>query len=97
MKTINSYSFINIVGSLWMPQTTAATTKTLSQYDIENMTNENGEIDRDAVELWLCTNSGDFSSVTDFYADIETDKGNVIIDWENEENEFVFNDCMYQD
>lgn len=89
-----SKSFIQVVGTIWMPSTTAATQYNLTAYDIENI----GEINRESVDLWLSTHSGDFSSVKDFRADIELPDGrNVVIEWEKEDNEFVFNDCMYSE
>jgi hypothetical protein len=93
MKYTVKKSFIKVVGKMWMPKATAATSIPLREYDIKNMEDDDGNITRDSVEDWLTSHSGDFSSVTDFYADIETGKGNIII----EENEYVYNDCMYQD
>lgn len=46
---------------------------------------------RRSVELWLCSNAGDFSSIQDFHAVV----GEVEIEWETEEGEMAFNDCMY--
>jgi hypothetical protein len=91
---MRSYSFINVLGYLWMPQIKAAQYKALRQYDIDNMTDESGNITRESVDLWLSKNAGDFSSIIDFHADIETNKGNILIAWENEENEYVYGDCM---
>jgi hypothetical protein len=50
---------------------------------------------REAVEHWLALNSGDFQSVDDFRADIETSEGNVTLDWTSEENEITYNDCAF--
>lgn len=88
-------SFINVVGNLWMPNTQAAMQYTISASDIKNMTDEDGQITRESVEDWLAGHSGDFSSITDFYADIEYNGVNTIIQWNDEENEFAFNDMMY--
>ncbi len=88
-------SFILIVGTIWMPQSTCAQRKDLSQSDIEQMTDDDGNVTRESVEQWVNTNSGDFSKVIDFYADIETGKGNIIIEWNSEDNEITFEHCMY--
>lgn len=94
MQILKNYSFINVLGKIWMPNTKAAQYITLRQSDIDNMTDENGDITRESVELWLGSHAGDFSSIIDFHADIETNKGNTVIEWENEENEYEYNDCM---
>jgi hypothetical protein len=88
-------SFIHIVGTMWMPSTTGALVLNITSLDADYLKDDNGNITRESVEEWLSTHSGDFRNVIDFYADIETDSGNVIIDWLNEENEIVFNDCTY--
>lgn len=94
MKQLRSYSFINVLGKIWMPRVTAAQYISLRQYDIDNMQDEDGNITRDSIEDWLCIHAGDFSSIIDFHADIETDKGNILIDWANEDSDMIYGDCM---
>jgi hypothetical protein len=88
-------SIVQIVGYLWMPQCKAATEQSVSSYDIENMTDDDGNVTRDSVEQWVMTHSGDFSSVIDFRADLEVGDKTIVIDWEKEESECDFADCMY--
>lgn len=88
-------SFINVLGELWYPST-GATVYNLSDYDLENMKDDNGNYTRESVELWLGSHSGDFQSVTDFSADLSLPDGkDIVIPFENEENEMEFNDIMY--
>lgn len=94
MKHVQIISFIQIVGKLWMGGV-AATQQTLSKYDVENMTDENGNITRESVDEWLNSHSGDFSIVIDFRADLETGEKNVIVEWENEENELIYRTYMF--
>jgi hypothetical protein len=51
----------------------------------------------DAIEHWVNLNSGDFQSVEDFRADIETSEGNIVIEWQSEDSEITYNDCMFGD
>ena len=90
-----------------MPATTAAMEYKLTKRDVENieeiadirasMRNPDeyidDEITREDVAEWLTTNSGDFQEVMDFCASI----GNLDIEWEDIENAFVYNDCVYGD
>jgi hypothetical protein len=88
-------SFIEIIGKIWMPNITAATILNLDRFDISNII-ENDSITREDIDQWLTSHSGDFSRVIDFYADIELPNGkNIVISWEKEESEYIFNDCMY--
>lgn len=77
-------AYVLILGKLWMPMATATMRIDLRDYDLENI----GEFTRENVEQWLMTHSGDFSSVTDFYAVC----GNVEIPWSSEENEMAYYD-----
>jgi hypothetical protein len=96
MRRVLVISFVHIVGKLWMPNCDAASDKTLSDYDIENIrAYGDGAITRDAVEHWVMLNSGDFSAVTDFEAEIETDNKTYRFTWEHEESELTYMDCMF--
>lgn len=87
-------SYINVLGRLWMPNCAASIRQTLSQYDIDNMRDDSGKITRDSVEQWVMTHTGDFSSITDFEADIEDGDENIVIPWESEENEMAYLDTL---
>ncbi len=80
-------AYVQVIGVIWMPATTAATSYQLNGYDLENI----GEFTRENVEQWLCTHAGDFQSVTDFRAVC----GAVEVEWADPESECTFNDCMY--
>jgi len=96
MKYTVRKSIINIVGGIWMPYgAKAATTIECSQYDVENMRDDDGKVTRESVEQWLTTHSGDFSSVIDFSASLEDENDTVEIPWQDEENEMAFCDCMF--
>jgi len=79
-------AYVIILGKLWMPMADASMTKDLSDYDLGNI----GEFTRENVEQWLTSNSGDFSSVTDFTACC----GDIEIPWENEDNEMAYYDTI---
>jgi hypothetical protein len=52
-------------------------------------------ITRDVVADWLGTHSGDFASITDFWASIEDGENTIEIPWEHEESQFTYSDCMF--
>jgi hypothetical protein len=79
---------IDVIGKIWQPGIgTCAMSYELRDYDVENI----GEFTRENVQLWLDSNSGDFQSISDFRADI----ADFFSDWEDEESEGIFNDCMF--
>jgi hypothetical protein len=79
-------AYVLILGDIWMPSTTASLHKNLSDYDLINI----GEFTRENVEQWLTSNSGDFQSVTDFYAVC----GETEIPWSSEDNECAYLDTL---
>jgi hypothetical protein len=85
-------SVILVLGRIWMPDTEAGTIYELNAYDVGNIERP---ITKETVEAWLCTHSGDFQSVIDFSASIESEEGTTEIPWNTEENELTFNDCLY--
>lgn len=97
MRYLVRTSLVQVIGSIWMPATTAAMTYTLSSYDVENARDEDGQITRESVQAWLDTHAGDFASVDDFWASIEDGDETIDLDWADEESEFIFNDCTYGD
>ena len=86
-------SYIDIIGIIWMPAIQCATRLYLSDWDVGNMQT----LDREGVEIWMTTNTGDFQSITDFRADIwnHYDKCDVVVEWADPESEYTFNDLMY--
>jgi hypothetical protein len=95
MRYMVRTSYVDVIGPIWMPSTTAAMRYTVDGYDIENMRDEDGNITRDSVEQWLACNSGDFQNVTDFSASIEDGDTTVDIPWKDEDSELTYNDCMF--
>ena len=92
------HAIIRVVGVHWgayirqgslapITEPTAAYEYPLSPQDLENI----GELTRENVQNWLDKNAGDFSAVLDFRAEV----GEGVIDWENEENELAYLDCMF--
>src|SRR5690349_14384663 len=90
-------NYIELIGPIWMPATTAAQRLDLSSYDVANIEGYaehltgDAQITREAIEHWLALNSGDFQHVEDFHAVI----GAFETEWADEESACIFNDCMY--
>ena len=85
---------IQVIGTIWMPSTTAAQVYDLSAYDLENL---GDPTDRAAVARWLDMHAGDFQRVTDFRADFHLGDTHVVHDWRDDASELTFNDCMFGD
>lgn len=83
---------IEVLGVIWMPAVECGMRLELSAYDMENLGDPR---DRDEVERWLATHSGDFQSVTDFRADFHVDGEHIVHEWRDEESEWKFADAMY--
>lgn len=87
-------AYVEITGGIWMPYgMKAATVHRLTDYDVENMQDDNGNITRESVDRWVGLNSGDFSSVDGWSAMVE----GMEFPFEDEEVELQFNHCMYGD
>ena len=101
-ETIN----VKVVGKLWLPQCPAA-----QEYDLtigQGPFETDIEPTQGGVESWIATHTGDFSIVEDYQAEIRTpiepceECGHArfayrTIGWADEESEFTFMDCMYQE
>lgn len=89
-------SFIQVIGTGWYGQA-IATEMNLTAFNLENIQAQIDiwEDERKGLEVWLYANSGDFSHIQDFYANLELDSGNVIVKWSNDESEYLYTDCMY--
>lgn len=85
-------SYIDVLGTLWMPHAEASMRIRVDSYARENMRDDDGHITRESVEDWLTSHAGDFSSVIDFTASIEDGEETIEIPWSSEENE-----CRYLD
>ncbi len=95
MKYLVRKSFVEVLGTLWLPFTPAATRYPLTEHDIENIRAYGGGIsDRDAVELWLSAHSGDFADVADFAASVEDGEDTIDIPWADEASGLAFGDAM---
>lgn len=98
MKRTYTYSFINVVGKIWMPAVTCSQQLKPDSHDVENMRDDDGNITRESVERWLMLHTGDFQSIQDFYADIETPEGiNHVFDWASEIGEMNYLDTLPSD
>ncbi len=95
MKYTVRKSVVDVLGVIWMPMISAAIELELSAYDVGNARDDDGNITRESVGLWLDSHAGDFSGITDFYASIEDGDSTVEIPWESEDNEVAFSDLMY--
>ena len=87
MRYLVEWNFVQVIGTIWMPAATCAMEYPLTAHDVANI----GKFTRDNVETWLSANSGDFQSIQDFAATI----GDEWVEWEREESELTFNDCMF--
>ena len=88
-------NIIQVIGYIWLPRTMAAMAAmeyTLSDSDLKRYGIDRKKPTRDQIERWIRTNTGDFSYIKDWYADIGQNK---ILDWKDPESEFIFNDCMF--
>lgn len=94
MKYVRRVSLVTVVGNLWMPNVTSFKHIALSDYDIENMRNDDGSIDRDGVEDWLGAHTGDFSKIIDFSASIEDGNETIDIPFATEEGECAYLDTL---
>lgn len=77
---------ISLLGKGWYNQTISMTID-VTKHDLENIES----FDRESVQDWIDSHSGDFQSITDFCFYL----GEEIMPWANEDNEATFNDCMY--
>lgn len=80
-------NWIELIGKIWLPAVTGAQRRDLTKSDMLNI----GEPTRENIEQWLACNSGDFQCVTDFSAVI----GKTVIEWQDSENQYIYNDCVY--
>ncbi len=95
MKYTVRKSIVRVIGKIWMPSINAAHQYTLSDYDVENCKDEQGNVTRESVDQWVNTHTGDFQSVTDWYASLEVGGETIEIEWQNgEESEFAYSDCF---
>jgi hypothetical protein len=94
MRRLIVQSVIQVIGGIWMPYGARAAME--YKIRIEDLNKDDDESWRDAVERWTTTHCGDFSSVDDFYAELELDTGTVKIPWsKGEDSELAFSECMF--
>lgn len=85
---------VNVVGTIWMPAITAATS-----YNVSWFGGHPAPETREEWEEWCATHAGDFQSVKDF--EVIRESGNywkvereIIIPFANEESELTYWDCV---
>lgn len=88
-------SRVEILGRIWQPGFVCGQSLDLSDYDVENARDEDGEITRDSLALWIDRHTGDFSEIIDFSASIEDGDETIEIPWQDEDNEGSYSDAMY--
>ena len=88
-----SNGMVNLIGSIWWPYgAICAMDYSMSAEDVAEVLSESdGTTFREAVEDWLGTRTGDFSSIVDFRADLP----GCEVPWLSEESEGVYDNCMY--
>ena len=91
-RTVHS-SYIQVIGPIWMPPVVCAMEYHLGEYEIGNIIT----LDREGVEIYLSTRSGDFQCIDDFYADLydPVEKRDIVIPWALEDSDMIFCDLMY--
>lgn len=99
MRVTKTYSEIQVLGKIWMPNTMAGMEMSLSSFEVENCKDSDENITKESVREWLDSHSGDFSEVIDFAYDLTLGDGNngwvdYVGGWENEDNEIDFLSCM---
>lgn len=94
MKYLVRKSIVRVVGKIWMPSIVCAREIEMSDYDLQNATDEDGNITRESLEDWLDCNIGDFYLILDFSASLEVLGNTVEIGWETEEGECAYFDAM---
>ena len=97
MRYTRVVSQVQVIGRIWMPDAVCAMDYTLSAHDLENIRDGRplAEITREDIAGWLSTHAGDFQEIIDFRADLSEGSEDKVIDWENEENELTYYDCMF--
>jgi hypothetical protein len=86
-------SVVQVLGRIWMPSADAAMAYTLTTHDVDNVRlYGSGKITRQSVEGWLNTHAGDFASITDFSASIESGEDTIDIPWRDEDNMLTYSD-----
>ncbi len=101
MRYTRVVSQIQVVGHIWQPGLgLCAMNYTISISDLRNML-ERAEkfsivdLTREDVEAWLALHSGDFHEILDFRADLSYGDEDKVIEWVSEDNECIYNDCMF--
>ena len=88
-------SVVQVIGTMWMPSSTGATSYDLTASDVDNARDDSGAITRESVARWLDSHAGDFSGVLDFNASLEDGDTTVDLPWADEDSELTFNGCMF--
>lgn len=93
MQYLVTKNIVQVIGGIWLPYgQTAAMEYSLSDSDLEQYGIDKENPTREQISNWVFKNTGDFSSISDFRADIGENK---VIDWSDPESEYLYNDGMY--
>lgn len=84
---------IDVIGHIWQPGVgLCAMTYPAREEDLRG---DDGRVTRETISAWLDTHAGAFSKVVDFRATVGA---NVFdCDFASEENELIYNDCVFGD
>ena len=93
-KVLRRFSYVDVVGVIWMPTVMCSLRINVRPYDVEHMRDDDGTITRSSVEDWLTTHSGDFRAATDFRASIEDGNDTIDIEFATEGGEMAYYDTM---
>lgn len=92
MRYIITKQRVQVIGTIWMPSVTCAQVRDLDKYDMDNI----GDVrDRAAVARWIDLHFGDFQSIEDFRADFHVGDDHIVHEWQSEDSECTYSDCMY--
>lgn len=82
---------IDVLGVIWMPGVACFYTYTPTVEAVAQYSKSGKIITRDAIQQWLDTHAGDFSSITDFHAEID----GLTFDWQKEDSADTVADILY--
>lgn len=84
---------IEVIGGIWWPYGATAAYQYAPSTD--DLRDDDGNVTRESVQGWLNTHAGDFSSITDFYANVAVGEDDVELPWADDESEMIWTVCMF--
>jgi hypothetical protein len=106
MKLTISISYVRVIGHIWQPGFgICAMEYRLNDYHVgcarettgDTLPVSEGPITRESLQRWIDTNTSDFSSVEDWSASIENNGVTVEFDWEKEDSEVTYWECIREE